>query len=305
MSIDLTDTSASKIAAALVQARHRSGSPAMGMVLTLIVVAEEKDSHDALRAALEAAREHPSRVVVVIPRGGRGPVRLDAEIRVGGESGPGETVVLRLHGPLAQHAESVVLPLLLPDAPVVVWWPGEPPAVPAEDPMGALARRRVTDSAAAARPLACLAQRGSGYHAGDTDLSWTRLTPWRALVAAALDQPPGEVRSGEVSAERSSPSAELLATWLEMKLGIEVTRKTSRGPGITAVRLRLDEGELAVTRPDGRLAVLSQPGQPDRPVSLHRREISELLAEELRRLDEDEVYGETVQRGRPAATSSS
>jgi glucose-6-phosphate dehydrogenase assembly protein OpcA len=36
------------------------------------------------------------------------------------------------------------------------------------------------------------------------------------------------------------------------------------------------------------------PGQPDRPVALRRRPIPELLSEELRRLDPDEIYEETV-----------
>lgn len=41
--------------------------------------------------------------------------------------------------------------------------------------------------------------------------------------------------------------------------------------------------------------MVSSPGQPDRPVALKRREVPELLAEELRRLDEDEIYAETVE----------
>ena len=47
----------------------------------------------------------------------------------------------------------------------------------------------------AKRPLAALKARAEDYSPGDTDLSWTRLTPWRALLAAALDQYPAEVTS--------------------------------------------------------------------------------------------------------------
>ena len=39
------------------------------------------------------------------------------------------------------------------------------------------------------------------------------------------------------------------------------------------------------------------PGQPDRHVALKRRETSELIAEELRRLDPDDIYRATVQFG--------
>ncbi|GHI45439.1 glucose-6-phosphate 1-dehydrogenase [Streptomyces albidoflavus] len=35
---------------------------------------------------------------------------------------PARTVILRLYGEIVDHAQSVVLPLLLPDAPVVAWW---------------------------------------------------------------------------------------------------------------------------------------------------------------------------------------
>ena len=53
--------------------------------------------------------------------------RLDAEVLIGGRLGPGEAVVMRMYGRLALHAESVVLPLLAADAPVVTWWHGRPP----------------------------------------------------------------------------------------------------------------------------------------------------------------------------------
>lgn len=294
MLIDLTGTDAAKVNAALVAARRRSGSPAMGMVLTLVIVTDEGQNYDALRAATDAAREHPSRILVVVGRPGRGEPRLDAEVRVGGENGPGEVVLLRLHGPLASHAESVALPLLLPDAPVVTWWPGASPDSPCEDALGGLAQRRVTDAAASAQPLVELAKRAAGYRPGDTDLSWTRLTTWRTLLASTLDEAYGEVNGAEVSAEESSPSAELLALWLGDRLQVDVRRFSTEGPGITAVRLTTPDGDISVTRPDGRMAVLSRPGWPDRPVALHRRSTAELIAEELRRLDPDDVYGDTI-----------
>ena len=294
MSIDLVDTNAAEINNAIVQARRRNGSPAMGMVLSLVVDSDESGAYDAIRAASDAAHEHPSRIIGVIRRPGRGEPRLDAEVRVAGEAGPGEVLLLRLHGKLAAHAESVVMPLLLPDAPVVAWWPGEAPDVPCDEPLGLLAGRRITDSASAGRPLQALAKRAAGYNPGDTDLSWTRLTPWRTLLAAALDEPTDHITGGAVEGERSSPSAELLALWLERTLKIEVARKASKGPGLTAVRLSTKGGDIALTRPDGRLATLSRPGWPDRPVALHRRSTAELIAEELRHLDPDDVYGETI-----------
>jgi len=295
MTIDLTDTTTNAIEHALTEARRRLGGMALGMVLTLIIVTDEAEQYDAIRAANQAAREHPARVVAVINRKAKADSRLDAEIRVG-ESSPGETLVLRMYGPLGQHADSVVAPLLVPDVPVVTWWPDSAPAAPASDPLGALAQRRVTDSAASEAPRKVLAGLARAYRPGDTDFGWTRATPWRSLLAATLDQPYPALEGGEVLAEEPNPTADLMAAWLSLRLGIPVTRGVSAGPGITGVTFRTVSGQIAVHRPDGRTATLSWPGQPDRKVALHRRGIAELLAEELRRLDPDDVYAETLGR---------
>jgi glucose-6-phosphate dehydrogenase assembly protein OpcA len=295
MIIDLANTTTRKIQDALTAARHRMGGPATGKVLTLIIVTDEAAQYDAVRASAESAREHPCRILGVIARGGRDESRLDAEVRVG-ETGPGETVLLRLYGPLAEHADSVVLPLLVPDTPVVTWWPGLAPQQPAAEPLGALAQRRVTDATGAAEPLDMLKRLAGAYKPGDTDFAWARITPWRSLLAAALDQPHADITAVKVEAEPNNPSAALLGGWLAVRLGVPCEVSASYGPGITAVRLSTKSGEIAVTRPDGRVATLSRPDQPDRQVALHRRPNAELLAEELRRLDPDEVYHEAVER---------
>jgi glucose-6-phosphate dehydrogenase assembly protein OpcA len=294
MRIDLTDTTASAVAAELVRARRRAGSPAMGMVLTLVVVVDEKDADAALTAAEAASTEHPARILGVIT-GSRQPAsQVDAEIRIGAGL-TGETVLMWLRGEVVDHSESVVTPLLLPDSPVVVWWPGRAPDDPAADALGALGQRRITDAASAPRhkQLAMSTQCRS-YAPGNTDLAWTRITGWRAVCAAALDQHPARVRAATVRAERVSPSADLLSAWLAARLKVPVDRRNSRGPGITEVVLEVPEGEIRLERYDGRLATLSLPGQPERPVALKRREIAELLAEELRHLDPDEIYEQTV-----------
>lgn len=294
MRIDLTDTDSSAIAGALLDARHRSGSPAVGTVLTLVIDTSEDGCDSALQAATGAAREHPSRILTVIRHSGRAKPRLDAEVTVGGEAGMLESVVLRLAGRLGRNADSVVLPLLLPDTPVVVWWPGKAPVDVAGTQLGGLAQRRVTDAAAVARGATLLPQRAESYQPGDTDFAWTRLTPWRTLLASALDQSPGRIRGGTVQAARGSPSGDLLVTWLQARLRVPIEHVPTRGPGITGVSLRVPGGEICVDRPDGRLATLVRPGEPDRQVALPKREVSELLAEELRRLDPDEPYSETL-----------
>ncbi|MEU5085732.1 glucose-6-phosphate dehydrogenase assembly protein OpcA [Streptomyces sp. NPDC021356] len=302
MKTDLTDTTAGKINKALVQGRRAIGTPAVGMVLTLVIVTDEENAYDALKAAGDASREHPSRTLVVIRRVSRTlrdrtSSRLDAEVRLGAEAGTGETVVLRLYGEVCDHAQSVVLPLLLPDAPVVVWWPVNGPLAPAEDPLGALGQRRVTDAYACEEPVRELAARAEAYTPGDTDLAWTRITPWRSMLAAALDQVTCEVRSVEVEGEEFNPSCELLAMWLADRLDVPVKRSLSAGPGLTAVRMDTSCGPVKLDRADGRLATLSVQGQPERAVALKRRETAELIAEELRRLDPDDTYASALRFG--------
>jgi glucose-6-phosphate dehydrogenase assembly protein OpcA len=302
MKIDLTDTTASKINKALVQGRRAIGTPAVGMVLTLVIVTDEENAYDALKAANDASREHPSRTLLVIKRVSRSPrdrttSRLDAEVRVGADAGTGETVVLRLYGEVVDHAQSVVLPLLLPDAPVVVWWPVNAPLDPASDPLGSLAQRRVTDSYATEDPIRELTARAGAYTPGDTDLAWTRITPWRSMLAAALDQVTCEVKAVEVEGEEFNPSCELLAMWLADRLGVPVRRSLSDGPGLTAVRMETTCGPIVLDRADGSLANLSIQGQPDRAVALKRRETAELIAEELRRLDPDDTYAAALRYG--------
>ncbi|QIP87984.1 glucose-6-phosphate dehydrogenase assembly protein OpcA [Streptomyces sp. Tu 2975] len=311
MKIDLTDTTASKINKALVRGRRAIGTPAVGMVLTLVIVTDEENAYDAIKAAGDASREHPSRTLVVIKRHARSPrdrndTRLDAEVRLGSDAGAGETVLLRLHGELTHRADSVVLPLLLPDAPVVVWWPVDAPPVPAKDPLGALAQRRITDAYAVERPIEELDARASGYEPGDTDLAWTRLTPWRSMLAAALDQARAEVVSAVVESEADNPSAELLARWFADRLKVPVEQVVTDGPVVTAVRLRTEDGEIHVDRPEGPVARLTIPGQPSRVLALKVRSTAELIAEELRRLDPDEAYAAALhaQITAPAAKST-
>jgi len=293
VTIDLTDTTTGAIHEALTQARRRMGGPASGTVLTLIIVTDESEQYDAVRAASQAGREHPSRILAVITRRPKAESRLDAEIRVG-ETGPGETILLRMYGLLGQHADSVVAPLLAPDVPVVTWWPDEAPPAPSVDPLGTVAQRRVTDAAASDTPQDMLLTLAKAYKPDDTDLSWTRATSWRTLLAATLDQPYPALLAGEVLAEPGNPSADLIAAWLGARLGIPVHRGESDGPGITEVSFETADGKVSLSRPDGRNATLAWPGRPERRVALHRRETADLIAEELRRLEPDEVYAETL-----------
>lgn len=299
MIIDLPATTTAAVSKALVDIRESGGAVALSRVLTLVIVADEDNAEPAITAANNASREHPCRVLALIRANPRGAARLDAQVRVGGDAGASEVVSLRLYGKLVDHGDSVLVPLLLPDAPIVVWWPGGAPKVPADDPIGRMGTRRITDSAEARHPLKALEARRDTYRPGDTDLAWTRTTHWRGLLAAALDQPPYErITKATVVGGSDSPSTDLLAAWLAACLRCPVTRARSKaGSGLVSVRLERRSGPIDLVRPDGNVATLVQPGQPDRRIALPRRSLAECLAEELRRLDPDEIYEEALDRG--------
>ncbi|EOM75801.1 glucose-6-phosphate dehydrogenase assembly protein OpcA [Rhodococcus rhodnii] len=291
MIVDMPETTTVDVSKKLVELRKIGGAVTLGRVLTLVVsFRESEESEQFIDAANEASREHPCRVIVVV-RGDRdAPRRLDGQIRVGGDAGASEVVVLRLSGELADHASSVVVPFLLPDTPVVAWWPEEAPPSPATDPIGRLAVRRITDATGAPDPGAVIRARLATYTPGDTDLAWSRVTGWRALLVSALDQPPyATVVGATVSGLATEPAVDMLAGWLASRLG-DVPVRREEGPLYAQLNFE-GGGSLTISRPQtGTTATVSRTGAPDALVALGRRPTHDCLAEELRRLDADEIY---------------
>jgi glucose-6-phosphate dehydrogenase assembly protein OpcA len=287
--------------------RRTGGAVLSGVALTLVVVADESRVADAEEAATQAAEAHPCRILVVVRRQIDAPApRLDAEVLIGGRLGPGEAVVMRMYGRLGLHAESVVLPLLAADAPVVAWWHAAPPDRLATDALAVFADRRITDSSIPEDSQAALKTRAADYAPGDTDLSWTRTTAWRAILASSLDSVSGRrggpvtVHGGRIEGDPGNATARLLAGWLTSRCGCSVVvEESSRkaGPsGVDSVILQLDEDEEIQLHADRRGgAVISQPYRPDATVALPERALGDLLSEELRRLDVDEPYREALE----------
>ncbi|GAA5230249.1 glucose-6-phosphate dehydrogenase assembly protein OpcA [Arthrobacter cryoconiti] len=300
MIVELPDTTTSKITKRIVKMREQGGVVTLGRVLTLVVITRMGQEEEAIAAANLASREHPCRIIVLASGSPQEPTRLDGEIRVGGDAGASEVIVLRGHGELASESESLVSALLLPDAPIVAWWPGESPESASKSPIGRIAHRRITDSANQSDPREALRHIGASYAAGDTDLAWTRLTNWRIQLAAVLDQldTGGPVTGLQVEGASDSPSTLLLASWLHGALKVPITVKEDpKGTGIRRVVMERAHGNVELFRPGALEAVLNQSGQPSQKLSLPRRTLEDCLAEELRRLDPDDVFGEVVTSG--------
>ncbi len=302
MIVDLPNTTVSKISKSLVQIREQGGAVALGRVLTLVIQTDSKNAENAIQAANAASREHPSRIIVLIDQVEGSEPKLDAEIRVGGDAGASEVIILKPVGAAASYPQSLVTGLLLPDAPVVAWWPNSAPEKVSESPIGKIATRRITDALNQTDPKAFLGQLSKNYAPGDSDFSWTRLTLWRAQFAALLDQPPYEkVSSIEVIGDLENPSVLLLGAWLRQQLGCPVSmvhREDSIGvKAVYLVRLVREDSSIEILRDQSNIAVLSQTNQPPKELSLPVRSLRDCLAEDLRRLDPDLAFEKVITTG--------
>lgn len=301
MIISLPDTTTRQIASTLINARENY-SLATGRVLTLLVTAKTRDDVRQILATLrEATREHPARVLVMILGDADAQTSLDAEIVVGADAGASEMVVMQLHGELTHNLDAVVTPLLLPDTPIVAWWPTTAPARPAAAPLGNIAQRRITNTHRNVTGNALL-RVTTGYTPGDSDMMWSRITPWRGVVASALDRcPDATISAVEISGSVQDPSIDVAAGWLASALSVTVTRTTSgdspraeNGAPVDMLVLKSNLGDITVEVLDAHTVRVAVPERPDTFVALGARTDADCLAEELRHLDPDATYGRAL-----------
>ena len=273
-------------------AKEQGVPVARASVLNLVIFAT-RDAH-ARRAATtidELATRHPSRAIVVLADRRREGVPPDLEMhcRLSDPSAlqqvSYEQILIRARGDADRRLASALIPLLLPDLPVFLWWTETPPleAEYFEELLG-LADRLIVDSGDFARPdstlprLHAVARAGHGRY-GLTDFNWTRITPWRELVSQFFDVPAWRpfldgvtgIRIGfavDADGREIHPSQPLLLIgWLASRLGWRAVESLApseaggllfamkRGDGAeiqTRVRPRymrgIDEGNLSGLR---------------------------------------------------------
>ena len=87
--------------------------------------------------------------------------------------------------------------------------------------------------------------------AKDVDMSWTRLTVWRAMIASMLDQPPHlPVSNVRVTGQKDYLPLDLLAAWLRLRLNVPVMiEEDSNATAVTGVYLTRGDGVLSLERP--------------------------------------------------------
>jgi glucose-6-phosphate dehydrogenase assembly protein OpcA len=177
---------------------------ARASVLNLIVYADrEEHARRAARSISDLALRHPSRAIVVLAD--RGQAREHSERRIemhcqlpisdGARQVSYEQILVRATGDVDDRLASAVIPLLVPDLPVFLWWTGTPPLGSRSfADLLRLTDRLIVDSADFARPeitlptIARISEAARGRF-GVTDLNWTRLTPWREIATAFFDVP--------------------------------------------------------------------------------------------------------------------
>ena len=242
-------------------------------VLNLIVVTDEEAAPEVTRSVSNLAGRYPARAIVLIsdPEGERNvEVGLSAFCNVRGGGGAqvcAEQVTIHAEGPPANHLESLAGPLLVPDLPVFLWYPGAfSPHAPEFAAMADLADRLIVDSAAREDREESLREMASLIEAEDApavgDLQWVGLSPWRSLLADAFAAPErvGDLEKIEGAEVLYAPGGEsralLLLGWLASTLGWS-PKDLSRDGDHRTVRFDAPSGEvsahLSPDSPDARL----------------------------------------------------
>jgi glucose-6-phosphate dehydrogenase assembly protein OpcA len=240
-------------------------------VLNLIVVTDEESAAEITRSVSNLAGRYPSRAIVLISD----PEERDASVDVGlsafcsvrGGSGAqvcAEQITIHVEGAPAEHLESLAGPLLVPDLPVFLWYPGGfSPRSPEFAGLAGLADRIIIDSASSGecetslREIAGLLNEAGTPAVGD--LQWVGLSPWRTLVAGLFSSPErveqlGSIREVEVlHAPEGECRGLLLVGWLASTLGWRPLRVARTGNG----------REIRFSGPWGEISVEMSPDSPD------------------------------------------
>lgn len=223
------------------------GGVVRACVLNLVVYAEgaaERAEVDDLLA--EVVERHPCRAIVLHVERGAAEPSLEAFVSTrcqlssrGSKRICGEQITIEAGGASVDRASSAVAPLLVPDVPVFLWWKDIPHD---KDPLftrlAGMADRVVIDSASFDCPhqdVRRLARMLAGERMRLSDLNWSRLTSWRALVAGFWDvadyrESLARVKSVFIeydppdrSREQLAPKALLALGWIASRLGWEVS----------------------------------------------------------------------------------
>ncbi len=262
-----------RIEAELTKLRHfTAGTPDGGegfairtSLVNMVVHADDDDTAAQARSVIEElAAHHPSRALVVVARPSEGESQIDASLSAHCHLAPGldqqvccEEVTLHVSGRAAFHLHSIIVPLLIPDLPVVVWWTGPlPEQSHLIEELCGVADHFIVDSSRFAdelRDLARVRELSSLHDCAIGDLNYERVRSWRDLVeshtgAAGLAAwlpfvKSAEIRYAEGSKHRPSQAILFLA-WLAEHCAWDLSSASARGSN--RLTLKQDGREIPV-----------------------------------------------------------
>ena len=221
------------------------------------------------------AERHPSRTIVLFPRGGDGGVEGDVALEcfpTGERSVCTETIRMQLRGTACEHPASVVLPLLISDLPVFLRWRGCPPfgGSAFEELVGVVDRLIVDSTEWEDLPGAYVELAKVFDRVAVSDIAWARTSRWRPMLASLWPEI-ADVKT--IRVEGTAAQAHLLGGWLRSRLGKDVAVEHAPSDKLVGVEL------------DGEPAPFPS-GDPPNP--------ADQLSDELDRLSRDHVYEDAV-----------
>ncbi len=187
--------------------------------------------------------------------------------------------------------------LAAPDLPLVAWY-RVPQALEALAPELLRPSRVIVDGADLGPPAAALAklEKLAGRGSPLADLSWTRLTRWREVVAQVFEDPVARGLLADLREVRvfySGPSEPPLAAyylggWVNAMLDRLIPVRFE--VGLEGIALECGDREVSVRRVEGSEAVLIKMGATLDCAMCQRRADVELLREELGIAGRDMIY---------------
>ncbi len=200
------------------------------------------------------------------------------------------------------HVAQLLLPLIVSDLPAVLWCRG--PRVFSGDafsPLLPLVQKIIVDSAAAQDPQAAIAVIRGLRKQGRlvADLSWTKLTGLRELMASLFDEGTAAgIKSAKISygGDVPSPSSIYFAAWMERVLPearVTLNRGADGPRGLRSIVLSGDGCEVTITRPDRTTLEVHCGGRIRRSTMILLSE-EVLMSEELSILGPDPVFDKAL-----------
>ena len=243
-------------------------------VMTLIAVAPgDEQAYRATEALRALAGHHPARIVLLRPDPDAVSSLAARATLYALESEHHritfEEVTLDVGGQAAYHLDSLVEAFTVSDLPVAVWYVNSIPA--ASDPLLSVADAILIDSRDAPDPgqlrsLLALARRRTLV-----DLSWSRLQPWREMLAALFEPPAvrpwlDRLESAQVAGKEGP--RRLLGGWLAAQTAIPPKRIALADARHASAFLTAHqdgaEATFSVERVEGQRLVTAEATLPDR-----------------------------------------